>query len=205
MDDKAQTVAIKALNLQLQGPLDSDLEKTLTDNICFEADVLRQIQHPNVPRYFSSGWSRDNRGSDFYYIIQELVEGETLARLCRYQPLSVEKVLLFTNQLSGVLDYIHWLKIIHRDIKPNNIIVSPDSSLVKLIDFGTARDLAHSADLITQVGTETYSTPERLSMTEGSVLSPATDVYALAQNVYFMLRLICYKRQKCFIAFLINS
>ncbi len=87
-----QTVAIKALNLQLQGQIDSDLEKTLTDNICFEADVLRQINHPNVPRYFSSGWSRDNRGCDFYYIVQELVEGETLSRLCHHQPLSVEKV-----------------------------------------------------------------------------------------------------------------
>lgn len=183
----AQTVAIKALNLQLQGPLDSDLEKTLTDNICFEADVLRQIEHPNVPRYFSSGWSRDNRGSDFYYIIQELVKGETLASLCRHQPLSIEKVLLFTCQLAKALDYIHRLKIIHRDIKPNNIIVSPDNSTVKLIDFGTARDLARSADLITQVGTETYSAPEHLSMTENSILSPAADIYALAKNVYFML------------------
>jgi len=182
-----QTVAIKALNLNLQGQLDSDLEKTLTDNICFEADVLRQINHPNVPHYFSSGWSRDNRGSDFYYIVQELVEGETLSRLCHHQPLSVEKVLLFTHQLAEVLDYIHRLKIIHRDIKPNNIIVSPDSSTVKLIDFGTARDLARSTDLITQVGTETYSAPEHLSMTESSILSPAADVYALAKNVYFML------------------
>ncbi|HLM60055.1 MAG TPA: serine/threonine protein kinase [Pyrinomonadaceae bacterium] len=182
-----QTVAIKALNLNLQGQLDPDLEKTLTDNICFEADVLRQIEHPNVPRYFSSGWSRDNRGNDFYYIVQELVEGEILARLCRHQPLSVEKVLLFTGQLCETLGYIHQLKIIHRDIKPNNIIVSPDNSTVKLIDFGTSRHLDRSGDLITQVGTETYSAPEHLSMTENSILSPAADVYALAKNVYFML------------------
>lgn len=185
--EASQTVAIKALNLNLQGPLDPDLEKTLTDNICFEADVLRQINHPNIPRYFSSGWNRDNRCNDFYYIVQELVEGETLARLCRNQPLSVEKVLLFTGQLAEALDYVHRLRIIHRDIKPNNIIASPDNTTVKLIDFGTARDLARSADLITQVGTETYSAPEHLSMTESSILSPAADVYALAKNVYFML------------------
>jgi serine/threonine-protein kinase len=128
------------------------LKKTLTDNICFETDVLRQTEHLNIPRYFSSGWSRAKRGNDFYYIIQELVEGETLARHCHHQPLSVEKVLLFTIQLSQALDYIHRLKIVHRDIKPNNIIVSSDNSIVKLIDFVTARDLARSADLITQVG-----------------------------------------------------
>jgi serine/threonine protein kinase len=182
------TVAVKVLNLGLQGQLEPHKERILIENIRLEDYSLRTLRHPNIVRLFESGEDVDKRtGRQFYYLVLELLEGGDLYHLCHNQPLSLENALPFIAQLCTALTYAHQRGIIHRDIKPNNFLLTKDGRVLKALDFGTAHLLGKQNGMITNVGTDIYSAPESFSRTDGTLLSPATDVYSLAKVVLFML------------------
>lgn len=184
-----QTVIVKVLNLSLQGELDLAMERTLIENLELEALTLGRFRHEHIVRLYECGTGADERtGRPIYYLVLEHMAGGDLFRFCRARPLSIEKVLAFAGQICNALSYAHAHNTAHRDVKPNNILLSEDRRTAKLLDFGTARLLDRDNGLITRVGTAVYSAPEHYSQyqTSGTV-TPAADVYSLAKTVLFLL------------------
>lgn len=183
-----EVIVVKALNLQLHGDLEPDLERTLIENIALEAQTLKDFDHPNIVRLFGYGGALDIDGRQFHYLALEHMSGGSFSQFCGSRPLSLEQMLDFTQQVCAALSYAHSRGVLHRDVKPSNIMLASDQRTVKLLDFGTAR-LLDAGGSITKVGTDLYAAPEHYSLSDVTEehLTPAADVYALAKTVYYML------------------
>lgn len=185
-------VAIKALNVFLQNDLDPELERTLVENFQNEAVALDRVRHPNIISRLGHGTARDSRGTLFHYLVLEYLEGGDLQKLCRAHSCSLKQSLKFIEQTCAGLRHAHNHGVIHRDIKPQNLLLTKDHETVKMADFGVAR--IHSSDApITRVGTNIYAAPEHSPLdASGDVmvvpsLTPAADIYSLAKTVYALL------------------
>lgn len=150
-----------------------------------EARALARIHHPAVLALYDCGALDD--GSMF--LITEVVVGRDLASvLLHHGPASPRQVGALLVQAAGALAAAHRAGILHRDVKPQNLLLLPgphgDDFQLRLVDFGLARDLAAPGDLTSTgvvVGTPAYMAPEQLL---GRELTPRTDLYALAAVVY---------------------
>src|SRR5215472_17516635 len=149
-----------------------------------EARAASALAHPNIVQVFDYGQSGEN-----YYIVMEFVDGSDLRRyLKKTGPLSNERVVEIAHDVALGLGAAHRLGIVHRDVKPQNIMLN-DQGLVKLTDFGIAsmyKD-AEAERLTTTgmtLGTVQYYAPEQA---QGEIVSPAADVYALGIVMYEML------------------
>lgn len=184
-----ETLVVKALNLWLQGEEDAELERTLIENIKLEAQTMKRCRHQHIARLYADGRALDRCGRQFYYLILEHLSGGSLAQLCCARPLSFERALEYTSQICAALSHAHALDVLHRDVKPSNIMLTADLRKVKMLDFGVARLLSNDSGTVTKVGTALYAAPEHFSLSHLSQakLTPAADVYALAKTVYFML------------------
>lgn len=192
------TIVIKALNLYLQGAPDAELERTLTENFQNEAIALDRVRHPNVINRLGHGTALDLAGRAFHYIVLEYMPGGDLAAYCRQRPLSLERTLYYLQQICAGLSHAHSRGIIHRDIKPQNLLLSADLQIVKIADFGVAK-LEASDEPITRVGTDVYSAPEHNPLIRTGPLDtgplnghrqklgPPADIYSLAKTVYMLL------------------
>ncbi len=185
-------VVIKALNVFLQNDLDLDLERTLVENFQNEAIALDRVRHPNVISRLGHGTAKDLNGTVFHYLVLEYMSGGDLAKLCRKKDLSFSKALFYLEQVCAGLAHAHKKEIIHRDIKPQNLLLSEDLETVKIADFGVAR-IAQTDAPITRVGTNIYAPPEHSPMLAGqtgllnfSELTPAADIYSLAKSTYVL-------------------
>lgn len=183
-------VVIKALNVFLQDEPDRDLERTLVENFQNEAIALDRVRHPNVISRLGHGTARDLAGTVFHYLVLEYMEGGDLSRLSRSRRLSLNEALGYLEQVCAGLRHAHSQGIIHRDIKPQNLLLDKSHNVVKIADFGVAR-LNLGDDPITRVGTNVYAPPEHspigpaVSRTGHSQrLSPASDIYSLAKSFY---------------------
>jgi eukaryotic-like serine/threonine-protein kinase len=148
-----------------------------------EGKVLARLAHPNIARLLDAGVTDGGQP----YLVLELVEGERIDRHCDTAQLGVaERVALFRVVLQAVAHAHHHL-VIHRDIKPGNILVDRDGC-VKLLDFGIAKLLQDEDGELTVDGTRAltpdYAAPEQL---RGEPVSTATDVYALGVLLYQLL------------------
>jgi serine/threonine protein kinase len=186
-------VVIKALNVFLQNDLDADLERTLVENFQNEAVALDRVRHPNIISRLGHGTARDLRGTVFHYLVLEYLSGGDLARLCREKSLSFGQALNYLEQVCAGLGNAHQNGIIHRDIKPHNLLLTKDRETVKIADFGVAR-VTQSDSPITRVGTNIYAPPEHSPMMAVgndtityTELTPAADIYSLAKSAYFLL------------------
>lgn len=186
-------VVIKALNVFLQDDLDPDLERTLVENFQNEAVALDRVRHPNIISRLGHGTARDLAGTVFHYLVLEYMAGGDLQKSIREKPLTLENGLKYIEQVCAGLKHAHKNGIIHRDIKPQNLLVAGDLETVKIADFGVAR-IQHSDAPITRVGTNIYAPPEHSPMFAGDenvetakVLTLAADVYSLAKSVYTLL------------------
>lgn len=185
-------VAIKALNVFLQDDLDPDLERTLVENFQNEAVALDRVRHPNIINRLGHGTARDTRGTLFHYLVLEYLEGGDLQKACREKPLVLKAALKYIEQTCAGLRHAHRNGVIHRDIKPQNLLLTKDRETVKIADFGVAR-LNTSDAPITRVGTNIYAAPEHspLGIDGGvmvvPVLTPAADIYSLAKSVYALV------------------
>ena len=182
-------VVIKALNVFLQDDLDAVLERTLVENFQNEAVAIDRVRHPNIISRLGHGTARDLKGTVFHYLVLEYLAGGDLQMVLRREPLPIQRALSYIEQVCAGLGYAHSQGVIHRDIKPQNILLTADHSTAKIADFGVARfSIADSP--ITRVGTNIYAPPEHspLNLGRGTErLTAAADIYSLAKTVYTLL------------------
>src|SRR6476659_3201472 len=192
------TVVIKALNMFLQDTPDADLEHTLITNFQNEAVALDRVRHPNIISRLGHGTAIDLTGTTFHYIVLEYLSGGDMSALARQHALSLDKALFYLEQVCSGLAHAHECGVIHRDIKPHNLLLTADRQVVKIADFGVAR-LEATEGAITRVGTNIYSAPEHNPLVQtgqldtGALLinkehlTPAADIYSLAKTTYTLL------------------
>ena len=171
-------VAIKLLRMSLMGRMGASRFER-------EGAILARLTHPHIARLLDAGVTSGGQP----YLVLELVEGERIDRYCDSHRLDIaQRLALFDDVLSAVA-HAHSHLVIHRDIKPNNILVTADGD-VKLLDFGIAKLLLSDAEgaLVTAYGqralTPEYAAPEQL---QNAPVTTATDVYALGVLLYHLL------------------
>jgi serine/threonine-protein kinase len=147
-----------------------------------EIETAARLQHPHIVPLFDSG---DADG--LLYYVMPLLGGESLRqRLTRERQLPIEDALRITREVADALRYAHEQGLVHRDVKPENIVLSGGHALV--LDFGIARtsdSKAHpETHTVAAVGTPSYMSPEQIS---GTSLDGRADQYALACVVYEMI------------------
>jgi tRNA A-37 threonylcarbamoyl transferase component Bud32 len=149
-----------------------------------EGAVLRTMNHPNIVRIYDS--FVDEHVS---CIVMELLEGESLARTVAERPLDLDRAKTIALQVSDALAYAHSQSIVHRDVKPDNIIVL-ENDQIKVTDFGIARILSVGtltgtvATTGMRMGTPLYMAPEQI---EGKKVDARSDVYGLGAVLYEMV------------------
>src|SRR5919199_1722085 len=193
-----RTVVIKALNTHLRGVPDPELERTLVENFRNEAVALDRVRHPNIISRLGHGTAIDLQGRTFHYLVLEYLSGGDLQALVVRRPLPLDGALFYLGQVCAGLAYAHKHGVIHRDIKPQNLLLTADQHTVKIADFGVAK-LEATEGAITRVGTEVYAAPEHppLAVTgqldtssltrRVAHLTPAADIYSLAKTTYMLL------------------
>ena len=151
-----------------------------------EAQILATLDHPNLPRvtdYF------EHDGVE--YLVMDYVEGQTLSDAVERngRGLDEDQVLDLADQLLSALDYIHRHGIIHRDVKPSNIRLTPDDRIF-LVDFGLVKLFdptnLKTATIMHGLGTPEYAPPEQYDAHLGHT-DPRSDVYALGATMYHLL------------------
>jgi len=147
-----------------------------------EARAAARLNHPGIVAVYELSWDEHD-----VYLVSELVRGRTLAELVRAGAIADRDVARIGVALCDALDHAHARGVIHRDVKPQNVMVVADpaagAGFAKLADFGVAHvvsdnPLTHTGDV---VGTLAYMSPEQA---EGTQASPASDVYSLALTLY---------------------
>lgn len=158
-------VAVKRLHAD--SPV--DVEQRFTR----EAKLGASLNHPNLVSVFDT--ATDDEG---VLIVMEYVEGEPLSRMLRLGPLRPEEVAHMIRDLGGALDHAHSQGVVHRDVKPGNVLIREDG-VTKLADLGiaTASDATKITRSGTVLGTAAYMAPEQV---DGRQAGPPADVYALA-------------------------
>jgi tetratricopeptide (TPR) repeat protein len=160
---------------------------TVLQRLRAERQILATLEHPNIARLIDGGATAD--GSP--YLVMELVEGEALDRYCREHKLPIRERLRLFREVCSAVSYAHQRLVVHRDLKPGNILVSADGA-VKLLDFGIAKLLqaapgdtggAPTATLMRML-TPGYSSPEQVL---GRPITTASDVYSLGVVLYGLL------------------
>ncbi|TML36216.1 MAG: serine/threonine protein kinase [Actinobacteria bacterium] len=149
-----------------------------------EALAAAKLQHPNIVQVFDSG---EDPESGRHFIVMEYVEGPSCADLLRqHRMFDADDTVRITRDACQGLDYAHRAGVVHRDVKPGNLLVSNESGTTKLADFGIAK--AAEQTRITQVGsvlgTAAYLSPEQAS---GEEAGPASDIYSLGVCAYQFL------------------
>ena len=153
-----------------------------------EARTLSQVVHPNVVGIHSFG-----RYGSAWYLAMEYVEGHSLhEQLKNDGPMGIEEVISVTRQVASGLAEAHEFGIIHRDIKPGNILlrrVASGALVAKVVDFGLARNFGDEGSSDVTVGTGVLGTPAYMSpeQIQGQGLDGRSDLYSLAVVVYQML------------------
>ena len=160
-----------------------------------EAVVTRRLQHPNAVRVDDLDTTEDGRP----FIVMEFVEGRNLRDMIRQEaPLHPRRAVAITRQVASALAAAHALGIVHRDIKPDNILLTHDSAghdLAKVLDFGIAKvkETVLGEDAYTPtrtgmvVGTPQYVSPEQAMGKRGEEIDGRSDLYSLGVVLYEML------------------
>jgi serine/threonine protein kinase len=163
---------------------DDRTTKGTLDRFENERRLLASFDHPNIARYYDAGHHGDRP-----WFAMELVQGETIDVYCRRNSLTVEERIRLVQNVARAVQYAHDREVIHRDLKPHNILVSTDG-MPKLLDFGIAKILKQNFDGprgITsdfEPQTEEYASPEQLDNASSTTRS---DVYALGVLLYELL------------------
>jgi serine/threonine protein kinase len=143
-----------------------------------EPRLLASVSHPNIVS-ITTAEKQDN----LFFIVMEYVQGETLENLIASQgALDVTRALDFTCQICNAVDHAHRQGVIHRDLRPANVLVT-DNDMVKVADFGTSRFLEIAAHGTTVIGSPPYMAPEQF---HGKAVF-ASDLYSLGVTMYQML------------------
>ncbi|MDU0293928.1 serine/threonine-protein kinase, partial [Saccharothrix longispora] len=174
-------VAVKLLRPDVL-PHGSD-HTTLAKRFLREARLTARVEHPGVPAVFDAG----AEGNELYLVMQ-LVPGIDLGDfLVQHQPVPVDWAVAVAAQVASVLAAAHAVSLVHRDLKPGNVMVKPDGA-VTVLDFGVATlletDLTRLTTTGEAVGSPAYMSPEQVL---GGVPSPRSDLYALGCILHELL------------------
>lgn len=168
-----QVVAIKILKEELKN--DEEFIKKFND----EANSSKEIKHKNVV----NNYDIVDEG-DLHYIVLEYIEGETLDKYIKKKgKLSNEETINISKQIAKGLEAAHLKGIIHRDIKPQNIIVDKNN-VIKITDFGIARAITSTTKNISVIGTVHYISPEQI---RNETVDYRSDIYSLGCTMYEMI------------------
>ena len=166
--------------LKILDPLAKRFEEADRARFLREAKILASLSHQSIPAIYDVLFTKDS-----FSIVLEFIEGGTLADLIHDDgPCQLVEVNSWFDQIARALAYAHSKGVIHRDIKPGNIIISPDRSAAYLVDFGIALSPGDSEKLTENgyaVGTPAYMSPEQRA---GQEVDATTDLYSLGVTLY---------------------
>lgn len=172
-----RSVAVKVL------PPHYAAELGFIDRFQREAEAIARLEHPHILPVYDSG-----QEGDYAYLVMRYIEGSRTLADAMSQPMSFDQVVKYLEQVATALDYAHRRNIIHRDVKPTNILLDSDD-WVFLADFGLARVMEATATHLSQTGFGSSGTPAYMSPEQGrgDKVDTTTDVYALGVIAYRML------------------
>ena len=143
-----------------------------------EPRLLASLNHPNIVTILTA-----EKQENVFFIVMEFVPGVTLETIiARQGALDVARALDYTCQISNAVDHAHRCGVLHRDLRPSNVLVT-DGGLLKVADFGTSRFLEIAAHGTTVIGSPPYMAPEQF---QGKAVF-ASDIYSLGVTMYQML------------------
>jgi serine/threonine protein kinase len=167
-----QTVALKVLAAHLAG-------EEFAQRLRVERQLLANLTHPNITRLLDGGVS----AAGDPYLVMEYVEGQLLDRYCDHAKLTIQARIRLFLQVCEAVDFAHRNLVLHRDLKPGNILVTSEGA-VKLLDFGTASLMAEHPDKAAtgaRMMTPRYASPEQL---RGERITIASDIFSLGVVAY---------------------
>ncbi len=178
-DDFRKRVALKRIKRQV-------LSEEVLYRFENERQILADLEHPNIARILDAGKTQDQ----LPYFAMEYVDGRAIDTYCNRQRLTVRQRIELVLEVCSALQLAHQNLVVHRDLKPGNILVTRDG-VPKLIDFGIAKHLEPASvphDLATQAGTRPmtlrYASPEQFSRLP---ITTASDIYSLGVLIYQLL------------------
>lgn len=170
-----RTVALKTMRLDVHGLDTAEMMRRFQN----EARAAGVLSHPNIVTIYDAG-ERDG----IFYIAMEFIEGTTLHELIAQQHiLPTEDVIRYSRQVCKGLDYAHSNGIVHRDVKPANIMITADGT-VKIMDFGIAKAGGSMTSTGQVLGTPNYMSPEQV---KGRPLDGRSDLFSFGVILYEML------------------
>lgn len=173
-DGSGRPVALKVLHPQLAASVTAD-------RFLREIEFVRRLDHPHIARLLDSG-----EGEWIVYYVMDYVPGPTLrSHLDRVRKASISDTIQIANNLLSALACAHEQNIVHRDVKPENVVLSPSGAI--LVDFGIAKAVADAgSDRLTRsgfaVGTSAYMSPEQIAGSDD--IDPRSDLYSLGCVLY---------------------
>jgi len=174
-----QHVAIKLIGRHLRS-------SPAVAQFLMERETLARLEHANIARLLDGGVTDEG----FPYVAMEYVQGRRLDEACDDPATSIDQILRWMSQLCDAVGYVHRNLILHRDLKPGNVMVTEEGQ-IKLLDFGTLKRMGPEGDAdsaMTQAGmravTVRYASPEHI---QGARVSTAADVYSLGMILYRLI------------------
>jgi serine/threonine protein kinase/tetratricopeptide (TPR) repeat protein len=179
-DEYQQRVAIKLVR---SGVYSAQVQSRLR----MERQILARLEHPNIARLLDGGRAPDGTP----YLVMEYIDGEPIDRYCDRHRLDLNARIALVRTVCKAVHYAHQNLVVHRDLKPNNILVTADG-VPKLLDFGIAKLLETRQSLHTlavthmdyRVMTPAHASPEQI---RGDAITTASDIYVLGQLLYELL------------------
>lgn len=173
--------------------LESDLaaDATFRTRFRLEAQAASRMSHPTIVRVYDAGedteTDADGNTRAVPYIVMELVSGQTLKDIIAAGPVTIDDAIRYTDGILEALEYSHRAGVVHRDIKPGNVMVT-SAGQVKVMDFGIARAVSDSSSTVAEttaiLGTAAYFSPEQA---KGEPVDSRADVYSAGVVLYELL------------------